>query len=58
MTGDYPLKNSDKKGNPNLGTLKVILIWIPDAYNEGVVGLRKPLPTFTGDLAINFPNAR
>jgi hypothetical protein len=58
MTGDYPLKNADKKGTPTLGTLKVTMIWVPDPYNEGVVGLRKPLPTYTGDLVVNFPNGR
>jgi len=58
MVGDYPLKDPSKKGNPNLGTLKLILIWVPDPYNEGVVGLRKPLPTYSGDLIVNFPNAR
>lgn len=40
MTGDYPLRDPSKKGTPNLGTLKVTMIWIPDPYNEGVVGLR------------------
>jgi hypothetical protein len=42
MVGDYPLKNSEKKGNPSLGSLKVSLIWQPDPFNEGVVGLREP----------------
>ena len=42
MIGDYPLKNPEKRGDPNLGSLKVILVWQPDPYNEGVQGLREP----------------
>jgi hypothetical protein len=58
MTGDYPLRNSEKKGTPNLGSLRVILTWQPDPYNEGVVGLRQPLPTYDGELIIKFPAGR
>ena len=27
MTGDYPLRNDEKKGTPNLGSIKVVLAW-------------------------------
>lgn len=57
-TADYPLKNKKKAGNPNLGTLKLTFIWVPDAHNEGVVGLRVPPPTYSGELIINYPNGK
>lgn len=58
LTCDLPLKDPKKKGNPNLGSLKLSLSWLPDPYNEGVVGLRVPPKMYTGDLCIRFPNAR
>ncbi len=58
MLQDLPLKDPSKKGNPNLGSLKVQFVWIPDPYNEGVVGLRQPPKMFEGELCIRFPNAR
>lgn len=48
MIGDYPLKNPEKKGTPNLGSIRLELSWIPDPNNEGVVGLRAPPKMYKG----------